>query len=237
MPTRISLLLALNRCLDAEPHQSWGGCFIPVGFVMRLFRFSVVVASLFALLGGRAFAEPTVCPIWEIDEWEGMKLYYAEYQVECGEQPESMYVWGNFDWPAACGAGGCVPAEEALVAGSDAKAGTPRVRILAQGWTPKTDQFEMPPGPARRFATQISRMAVRFDHDSNPATAEKTAYCYTYLLNAAALGGDGESKVAQFGFEANAAPAEAPLAKVVRKRNPYTYHVEYEGNVYVVQLR
>lgn len=204
---------------------------------MRLFRFSVVVSALFALIGGKAFSEPTVCPIWEIDEWDGMKVYYAEYQEVCGDQPESLYVMGDFDWPAFCGSGGCFPAQQALVAGTDAKSGGAHVRVLAQGWAPKTDQFEMPRGPARRFATQISRMAVRFDHDSNPATAEKTAYCYTYLLNAAALGGDGVSKVAQFGFEAKETPAEATPAKVVRKRNPYTYHVECEGNVYVVQLR
>lgn len=203
---------------------------------MRLFRYSLVVASLFALLGGKAFAEPTVCPIWEIQEWDGMKIYYAEYQVECGAEPESVYLMGNYDWPATCGVGGCIPAGEAVVAGtfskSDAQGG-----ILAKGWGPKTDRFEMPIGPSRRFATQLSRMAVRFDHDGNAATAEKTAFCYTYLLNAAALGGDGQSKVAQFGFEAVQAPTDATPAKVVRKRNPYTYHVECEGNVYVVQLR
>src|SRR6218665_2069643 len=145
-PRRISLLLALDCWPDAEPHQSGDGCFIPVRLIMRLFRFSVVVSALFALIGGKAFSEPTVCPIWEIDEWDGMKVYYAEYQEVCGDQPESLYVMGDFDWPAFCGSGGCFPAQQALVAGTDAKSGGAHVRVLAQGWAPKTDQFEMPRG-------------------------------------------------------------------------------------------
>jgi len=207
---------------------------------MRLFRFSCVIATLLSLLGGEAFSQgPSVCPQWPIGEWEGKLVYFAMYQQECGGAEEEVYLYGDFDWPTSCGAGGCIPADQAFLVGSSAKPNEPRGGILARGWGPKTDDFEMPLGPARRFSSRISQVAVRFDHDGSAATPEKTAFCYTYLVNAAALGGDSASKVMQFGFEAINAPApgEAKPAKVVRNRNSYTYHVECEGNTYVVQLR
>ena len=197
---------------------------------------SLVVAACAAFSGSSAWAGAVVCPIWELQEWEGMKIYYAEYMETCESEPEAVYLFGNYDWPAFCNGGGCIPADEVTYALKNNARPSRQSRLLAQGWGPATDQFVMPAGKAQKFSKQTSRMAVRFDHDGDSATPDKQAFCYTYVTDPKAMGLDTQPKTLRFGFEALEAREEAKVGRVVGKRD-FTYQIEVDGNRYAVQLR
>lgn len=202
---------------------------------MLRWGFLLAVAACVAFSGSSAWAGGLVCPIWEIEEWEGMKVYYAEYQEMCGDHPETVYLVGDYDWPTIC-PNGCIPTDEVTYSLKNNTRPTRQSRLLAKGWGPATDQFVMPAGKAQKFSKQTSRMAVRFDHDGDSATPDKQAFCYTYVTDPKAMGLETQPKTLRFGFEALEEPQQAKVGRVVGKRD-FTYQIEVDGNRYAVQLR
>jgi hypothetical protein len=196
---------------------------------------SLVVVACAAFSGSSAWAGGWVCPIWELQEWDGMKVYYAEYQEMCGDEPESVYLIGNYDWPTIC-PNGCIPVDEVTYSLKNNARPSRQSRLLAQGWGPATDRFVMPAGKSQKFSKQTSRMAVRFDHDGDSGTPDKQAFCYTYVTDPKAMGLETQPKTLRFGFEALEEPQEAKVGRVAGKRD-FTYQIEVDGNRYAVQLR
>lgn len=203
---------------------------------LRLSQLCVLAAALFLSTKDGAAEAPHTCALWPMAYWEDMTIYYAEFHENCQTEPMSAYLIGDYDWPLECGSAGCQWEKELEVSATDPNRTTQGI-VLSQKWIPRTDEFVMPAGPARRFSQQISRTAVSFDHDENPATPDKFAYCYLYQVNPSAVGGQSTSKFMKFGFEALEAPEKAPRAKVTRRILNSAVHLEHEGTTYVVQLR
>lgn len=176
------------------------------------------------------------CALWPMAYWEDQTIYYAEFHQDCQSEPMSAYLIGEYDWPLECGSDGCLWDKEYEVSATDPTR-TTRGIVLTQKWIPRTDEFVMPAGPARRFSQQISRTAVSFDHDDNAATPDKFAYIYLYQVNPSGVGGQSTSKFMKFGFEALEAPEKAPQAKVTGRILNSAVRLEHEGTTYIVQLR
>ena len=199
-------------------------------------RVCLLAAALFVSAKDAAAEAPNTCALWPMGYWEDQTIYYAEFHETCQSEPMSAFLIGDYDWPLECGSDGCQWEREIEVSATDPTR-TTRGIVLTHKWIPRTDEFVMPAGPARRFSRQISRTAVSFDHDDNAATPDKFAYVYLYNVNPSGVGGTSTSKFMKFGFEALEAPDKAPRAKVTRRILNSAVHLEHEGTTYVVQLR